>query len=170
MQLIGAILPPGSSPLTRGKRAPRAARPLEVRLIPAHAGKTRSMRAVSRGRRAHPRSRGENGTRVRRPHAEAGSSPLTRGKRARLSAGLTGSGLIPAHAGKTTRPTPSQSKPGAHPRSRGENERTDPARTPKPGSSPLTRGKPLKKKHNRTTNGLIPAHAGKTEAGRGGRA
>ena len=36
----GAGCARGSSPLTRGKRAPRASRPVETRLIPAHAGKT----------------------------------------------------------------------------------------------------------------------------------
>ena len=50
-----------------------------------------------------------------------GSSPLTRGK---LSAVLTceeGTGLIPAHAGKTLDERPSFGETAAHPRSRGEN-------------------------------------------------
>ena len=50
----------GSSPLTRGKQLAEYAAPAARRLIPAHAGKTPSTRAASRGRRAHPRSRGEN--------------------------------------------------------------------------------------------------------------
>ena len=50
----------GSSPLTRGKRdRPRRAQALR-RLIPAHAGKTRSVASMSTVRPAHPRSRGEN--------------------------------------------------------------------------------------------------------------
>ena len=50
----------------------------------------------------------------------------------------------------------------AHPRSRGENvitRRPLPATT---GSSPLTRGKPVTGIEIDTTEGLIPAHAGKT--------
>ena len=111
----------GSSPLTRGKRglAPdaRACR----RLIPAHAGKT-PRRAWSWGRtRAHPRSRGENCRSARRVPSARGSSPLTRGKPARLSSG-------PHHS-------------PAHPRSRGENRIRVTVTDSGPGSSPLTRGK-----------------------------
>ena len=51
-----------------------------VRLIPAHAGKTRPTASTPTRRPAHPRSRGENrGLRFRRP-SDDGSSPLTRGK------------------------------------------------------------------------------------------
>ena len=51
----------GSSPLTRGKRRdhPASSRPLG--LIPAHAGKTGCSSGRGSRRRAHPRSRGENG-------------------------------------------------------------------------------------------------------------
>ena len=91
----------GSSPLTRGKRAGRAAGSTASGLIPAHAGKTRW--TVRRGgcRRAHPRSRGEN-TRLRRtPLGRSGSSPLTRGKQSAGDARHDHGRLIPAHAGKT---------------------------------------------------------------------
>ena len=50
----------GSSPLTRGKQDDSAAIDNIPRLIPAHAGKTRSMDQRPGTRRAHPRSRGEN--------------------------------------------------------------------------------------------------------------
>ena len=53
----------GSSPLTRGKPQSAAwGRDLR-RLIPAHAGKTRSVRRRAGHLRAHPRSRGENRSR-----------------------------------------------------------------------------------------------------------
>ena len=50
----------GSSPLTRG--APIVVRVLEARgrLIPAHAGSTLLGDVRIRGRKAHPRSRGEH--------------------------------------------------------------------------------------------------------------
>ena len=72
------------------------------------------------------------------------------------------SGLIPAHAGKTSPYVASGGGEGAHPRSRGENPADIYSVHPLTGSSPLTRGKrrcvldALKKAR------LIPAHAGKT--------
>ena len=91
----------GSSPLTRGKR-PRTRTPIiSPRLIPAHAGKTRDPARQTRGRQAHPRSRGENVTAPLITATRAGSSPLTRGKRVLDPAEDTRGRLIPAHAGKT---------------------------------------------------------------------
>ena len=91
----------GSSPLTRGKRAPLDNSVRQVRLIPAHAGKTYPQ---GRGREpppAHPRSRGENPPTSTRTSRQLGSSPLTRGKRPPACPGHDLGGLIPAHAGKT---------------------------------------------------------------------
>ena len=51
---------------------------------------------------------------------------------------------------------------GAHPRSRGENTKTNPTTDPNPGSSPLTRGKRIHCCSHFLLVGLIPAHAGKT--------
>ena len=50
----------GSSPLTRGKRVERGAHLVDVRLIPAHAGKTGTGYSEWHTPEAHPRSRGEN--------------------------------------------------------------------------------------------------------------
>ena len=75
-----AQLDRGSSPLTRGKLEPPFVERCLERLIPAHAGKT-SVRVRERiGRRAHPRSRGENGQPPTQARPIYGSSPLTRGK------------------------------------------------------------------------------------------
>ena len=54
----------------------------------------------------------------------------------------------------------------AHPRSRGENAPHLGIQANGPGSSPLTRGKPLRNLAFALDSGLIPAHAGKTEADR----
>ena len=91
-----------------------------------------------------------------------GSSPLTRGK---LSNGLRSPSrprLIPAHAGKTEKAGIPAQLGSAHPRSRGEN--AAPTGTPRgsQGSSPLTRGKPSVQVVVLGSQGLIPAHAGKT--------
>ena len=72
-------------------------------LIPAHAGKTHPKYQPRKRYRAHPRSRGENGSGAGVGLTVPGSSPLTRGKQLggfRVDAGLR---LIPAHAGKTAR-------------------------------------------------------------------
>ena len=91
-----------------------------------------------------------------------GSSPLTRGKRFSVGAGLRIVRLIPAHAGKTTRMPSTASSREAHPRSRGENNGTSGTGVDFPGSSPLTRGKPAKTWQDTVKARLIPAHAGKT--------
>ena len=97
--------------------------------------------------------------------APYGSSPLTRGKLVGGGDERVHDGLIPAHAGKTTQPSPGSTTTTAHPRSRGEN----PARVTSwrmlAGSSPLTRGKPRVGRRGRARVRLIPAHAGKTGGG-----
>ena len=152
----------GSSPLTRGKQAGGLPPLGPVGLIPAHAGKTPAALTLSCRRRAHPRSRGENSGGWNFKNAQQGSSPLTRGKPATGDHLDTDSGLIPAHAGKTTVPHKAQVTMRAHPRSRGENwlgMGFEPLRW---GSSPLTRGKREAETGERVLGGLIPAHAGKT--------
>ena len=91
---------------------------------------------------AHPRSRGENFWGGHHSGASAGSSPLTRGKRLRLSGHMAFDGLIPAHAGKTVPRLTRATLPWAHPRSRGENVIGTFVAGFQAGSSPLTRGKP----------------------------
>ena len=92
----------------------------------------------------------------------AGSSPLTRGKLSDASRVASGTGLIPAHAGKTGPPSLCPTTPRAHPRSRGENGRHSMPIVRMLGSSPLTRGKRTTLNADRPHVGLIPAHAGKT--------
>ena len=135
----------GSSPLTRGKLLLHLGGGGRGRLIPAHAGKTRSRRSPSRPRGAHPRSRGENVNWVRTSHYTLGSSPLTRGKLAGQHPDHLRTRLIPAHAGKTRRRRPVRPSSPAHPRSRGEN--------------------PRRRVRQARLRGLIPAHAGKTLVG-----
>ena len=152
----------GSSPLTRGKLKAGAELLWNGRLIPAHAGKTLPRYSLQRRRRAHPRSRGENGKLDDTKHTLTGSSPLTRGKRAQTGGVAQRDGLIPAHAGKTRRGGAAGCRPRAHPRSRGENSILSPALERSAGSSPLTRGKPRGRSHRPPSRRLIPAHAGKT--------
>ena len=155
----------GSSPLTRGKHQLTVSPGWEIRLIPAHAGKTGGRVAGLRGLRAHPRSRGENQPCQASGRPVLGSSPLTRGKPVEAGRTIADARLIPAHAGKTSMADWKSSSDTAHPRSRGENEFSPPDCPSVSGSSPLTRGK-----QGRTGVGvirprLIPAHAGKTLMG-----
>ena len=91
-----------------------------------------------------------------------GSSPLTRGKLTTASDRPSRAGLIPAHAGKTTAVRQCLQNAGAHPRSRGENPELAQPSTASAGSSPLTRGKRVAASAACVSDGLIPAHAGKT--------
>ena len=156
----------GSSPLTRGKRAPGDPMQALIRLIPAHAGKTFLVVRGGDTAPAHPRSRGENPTRLTAVEADRGSSPLTRGKRCESANRRCASGLIPAHAGKTPPPLVRVIQGEAHPRSRGENSVSSGLPGTIWGSSPLTRGKLCPVVPDDAQPGLIPAHAGKTCSGR----
>ena len=115
--------PPGSSPLTRGKRRRPRHRARPRGLIPAHAGKTSLPFGAKMKGTAHPRSRGENLRPAKSPTASAGSSPLTRGKRPHERNTEVHIRLIPAHAGKTESGGKVWNRATAHPRSRGENGR-----------------------------------------------
>ena len=152
----------GSSPLTRGKQLGNRGRGQGLRLIPAHAGKTRRPGRTRWRRPAHPRSRGENAWLNSWAVISPGSSPLTQGKRAARSSRSGRWGLIPAHAGKTPRTRRGCSATWAHPRSRGENAVFLMPDVYTVGSSPLTRGKLDKVRGHQGHGGLIPAHAGKT--------
>ena len=152
----------GSSPLTRGKRISSTETAAYARLIPAHTGKTATGATSSRITTAHPRSRGENGRCSLSFSLLRGSSPLTRGKRGLVVACEVGARLIPAHAGKTPYGTTPHLQSGAHPRSRGENSASALAFSRPHGSSPLTRGKLPRELVDVLSEGLIPAHAGKT--------
>ena len=71
-------------------------------------------------------------------------------------------GLIPAHAGKTTRQRVARSQAKAHPRACGENFAELHRASRRGGSSPRMRGKLPNITENVFNRGLIPAHAGKT--------
>ena len=77
----------GSSPLTRG--APRTVYENDYLegLIPAHAGSTLGLSTSSQSNGAHPRSRGEHRAYPIPKAIQTGSSPLTRGARARGGGG-----------------------------------------------------------------------------------
>ena len=99
------------------------------------------------------------------PSRTWGSSPLTRGKQSLSPESLRASGLIPAHAGKTTRMRAKPSTSWAHPRSCGENPIFALILKCGCGSSPLMRGKLSEVQARPLVGRLIPAHTGKLRAG-----
>ena len=121
---------PGSSPRVRGKRQPDRCLVVEVRLIPACAGKTRAMVDWEINRRAHPRVCGENGLCRDRRRRDGGSSPRVRGKRSLYACSSVHLRLIPACAGKTESTRRVICNSLAHPRVCGENT---PAKSGTPG-------------------------------------
>ena len=152
----------GSSPLTRGKLGLHMSLIWDIRLIPTHAGKTpRTVHGRNRSR-AHPHSRGENHVFDVGGREYCGSSPLTRGKPAVRRHHRGDAGLIPTHAGKTCALARVSQRGEAHPHSRGENVGRLVLMRTHPGSSPLTRGKPLRTGTRAVRLRLIPTHAGKT--------
>ena len=111
---------------------------------------------------AHPRACGENICHLFASLFNVGSSPRMRGKPVQRLSRRSGPGLIPAHAGKTTRKPLHSASHRAHPRACGENRGPDLLHQVEDGSSPRMRGKPLPTSANFEATGLIPAHAGKT--------
>ena len=107
-------------PLTRGR--PRYVdRLLNVDgNTPAYAGKTVSRRSRSRRGWKHPRLRGEDSGRKRRPHAIRETPPLTRGRPQPLPHAPERVGNTPAYAGKTWRVPSRACSRRKHPRLRGE--------------------------------------------------
>ena len=159
----------GSSPRMRGKqlRANRLA--ARLRLIPAHAGKTKISGEFYQEYGAHPRACGENLAAQSGLCDSKGSSPRMRGKRHDPDGGMVRTGLIPAHAGKTHFYSLYIGISWAHPRACGENTSSKPSCVIALGSSPRMRGKLVPLPRHAKTRRLIPAHAGKTSTDKRGR-
>ena len=160
--LMGRRIPWGSSPRMRGKRCRLAIRRTKVGLIPAHAGKTLTPDAPCLWSEAHPRACGENCPEAVPVDNVLGSSPRMRGKLNGQFVSRNALGLIPAHAGKTMSSGVVFTAWGAHPRACGENGTTGSGLFLFRGSSPRMRGKQHLRIRDQLSNGLIPAHAGKT--------
>ncbi len=131
----------GSSPRMRGKLAAGLLEWLRRRIIPAHAGQTKSGWGMWIKGTDHPRACGANRS-VSHFHASpSGSSPRMRGKPDRDRKGRVAGRIIPAHAGQTLCSLP---------------------RVGEFGSSPRMRGKPWCLACGACGRRIIPAHAGQT--------
>ena len=152
----------GSSPHTRGLPGPPALGCRSTGIIPAHAGFTPRRRQERGWHQDHPRTRGVYRDAVPSASTSDGSSPHTRGLRCWVMVRLLSLGIIPAHAGFTSRRTRSWRPPRDHPRTRGVYIIEVTRRLPVPGSSPHTRGLPAGPGGRRGQDRIIPAHAGFT--------
>ena len=110
----------------------------------------------------HPRIRGENTTLGVVCQARIGTSPHTRGKPSGQFGHSRGRRNIPAYAGKTEFREFHDGFLSEHPRIRGENQGRRAGVLEELGTSPHTRGKPLKTGLCVHGKGNIPAYAGKT--------
>ena len=152
----------GSSPRMRGKHIPHAGRIVGVRIIPAHAGQTLSLRGRAHGTTDHPRACGAN-KRCRIHQSEHhGSSPRMRGKRGNYAKARAADRIIPAHAGQTILVTHVRVHAADHPRACGANFHLRNRPSLAHGSSPRMRGKRTPAMPPSCSIRIIPAHAGQT--------
>ena len=154
---------PGSSPHTRGLRMPIGVAIAIIRIIPAHAGFTRTSASQTNRAWDHPRTRGVYSLLLASLLLSIGSSPHTRGLQNPLAEFKRGLRIIPAHAGFTRRNPPNRVSATDHPRTRGVYSDIEHLWPDYEGSSPHTRGLPLRILVSRIARGIIPAHAGFTE-------
>ena len=110
----------------------------------------------------HPRIRGEHDGRGRQADAQTGSSPHTRGAPAGAGLRPAPSRIIPAYAGSTSATLYEVSVVADHPRIRGEHMSIGFRPDPDGGSSPHTRGAPVRDRGALGGQGIIPAYAGST--------
>ena len=80
LDVHGATIDEGSSPLTRGKENGLGDISIKGRIIPAYAGKSVLFDIYDAAAQDHPRLRGEKGSVKFSSRNHSGSSPLTRGK------------------------------------------------------------------------------------------
>ena len=93
----------GSSPRMRGSRADDDLRADDVGIIPAHAGLTECIQVYLTATRDHPRACGAHSYSNAWSGIRPGSSPRMRGSRHLRRHGQADGGIIPAHAGLTSR-------------------------------------------------------------------
>ena len=152
----------GSSPRMRGTPCAADGMPLDVGIIPAHAGNTPDQRRTCHVRRDHPRACGEHREHARIIIRRVGSSPRMRGTLDLMRQTRDAIGIIPAHAGNTALQTRRMWCGGDHPRACGEHSVWPSRYLIRVGSSPRMRGTLVRYKRFEHVRGIIPAHAGNT--------
>ena len=150
----------GSSPRMRGTLARPISGRQSVRIIPAHAGNSRSTASVSSSSTDHPRACGELAWSAVGQVGLDGSSPRMRGTPSVVGVASDGTRIIPAHAGNSLRSPGMRPHAPDHPRACGELPGIFLPRRSIHGSSPRMRGTPGGERVGGCVKRIIPAHAG----------
>ena len=160
--LAGVVISPGSSPHMRGAPFRSSGTSCTSWIIPAHAGSTRPPSGIQTPASDHPRTCGEHAVDEVLASVLAGSSPHMRGAHGPTPDNLTGSRIIPAHAGSTTNADGEAVAIKDHPRTCGEHSFSLLASIATVGSSPHMRGALGASQIASNAVRIIPAHAGST--------
>ena len=167
---VARCLPnPGPSPRARGADRPRRRDGRQRRTIPACAGSSHSSGPRKSLPWDHPRVRGEQAFHALGVMPSAGPSPRARGAAGRLAVGLGWRGTIPACAGSRPPARGRARTSWDHPRVRGEQIPVDGGYAINTGPSPRARGADRHAGPLRDQKGTIPACAGSSAGGSGGR-
>ena len=134
----------------------------EQGITPAHAGKSADSRVANYCVGDHPRACGEKLLTERSALYQTGSPPRMRGKDNAAAGDGLGSGITPAHAGKSGRFELATNYPRDHPRACGEKPSTQRWIELFGGSPPRMRGKGRLSDLSAPSTGITPAHAGKS--------
>ena len=154
----------GSSPRMRGAGGRGLRRPLDERIIPAHAGsRSCGCRSCSR-RRDHPRACGEQMCSWSVSLSSCGSSPRMRGAVSGIIAPPACERIIPAHAGSSESSCRIRRSTADHPRACGEQCQPSARPVSGVGSSPRMRGAVYGCQGSGRIRRIIPAHAGSRTA------
>ena len=152
----------GSPPRMRGKHRVFGEGTADMRITPAHAGKTLAVLRAQTPLTDHPRACGENRFFTRKATLWGGSPPRMRGKPVLCKENLCSDRITPAHAGKTFGITKITGLESDHPRACGENASNAINSAVGFGSPPRMRGKPSHLLFSSRSRRITPAHAGKT--------
>ena len=156
----------GSSPHTRGTPPTKKGLIAVFRFIPAYAGNAASSALRRSCAAVHPRIRGERITDKRTGLVHDGSSPHTRGTNPAKPCRSGVWRFIPAYAGNAASRCEMPATSSVHPRIRGERNNEIARVAPSIGSSPHTRGTPVRDDARVHIDRFIPAYAGNADQGR----
>ena len=151
----------GSPPHMRGKEMANNIEKVDLRITPAHAGKSGQVQNRLSLRRDHPRTCGEKPARYGHSTANLGSPPHMRGKVDTKVCGKKIKRITPAHAGKSLAVRVNDVGAGDHPRTCGEKLYITRYRALHWGSPPHMRGKVAAMPFCANLCRITPAHAGK---------
>ena len=162
IKLLASASSAGSPPPMRGKADAVAYALQRGGITPAHAGKSGHVSRIRLARADHPRPCGEKNRHARRAYRHMGSPPPMRGKAVNDGSRYPTDGITPAHAGKSYLFSQTFLFAKDHPRPCGEKLQQQSANCICIGSPPPMRGKAVNDCSRYPTDGITPAHAGKS--------